>query len=112
DLPRQAARSGVEPRPASVGRGTVWRRHAVAQEPRRRRRGHRRARRVRRAPPGAPRRHVVFADGRAIRAWRPGGAVDAHAELPRKVVTIGLAGPAHLLAVLDDDSTWLVDLAR
>ncbi len=54
---------------------------------------------------------VLFAEGRAIRAWRPNNAVDTHAELPRQVVTIGLAGPAHLLAVLDDDSAWLVDLA-
>jgi hypothetical protein len=53
---------------------------------------------------------VLYADGRAIRAWRPGGAVEPQAELPRRVVTIGLAGPDHLLAILDDDSTWLVDL--
>jgi serine/threonine protein kinase len=53
---------------------------------------------------------VLFADGRAIRAWRPGGAVEPQAELPRRIATIGLAGPDHLLAILDDDSTWLVDL--
>ena len=53
---------------------------------------------------------VLFADGRAVRALRPGGAVEPHAELPRKIVTIGLAGPDHLLAILDDDSTWLVDV--
>jgi serine/threonine protein kinase/WD40 repeat protein len=53
---------------------------------------------------------VMFADGRAVRAWRASGAVELHAELPRKVVTIGLAGPGHLLALLDDDSAWLVDL--
>jgi hypothetical protein len=55
---------------------------------------------------------VMFADGRAIHAWRPGGAVEPHAELPRRAVAIGLAGPGRLLAVLDDDSAWLVDLAE
>jgi hypothetical protein len=55
---------------------------------------------------------VLFADGRTVRAWRTsGGPPQPHAELPRPIVTIGLAGPGHLLAVLDDDSAWLVDLA-
>jgi hypothetical protein len=54
---------------------------------------------------------VLFAEGRVIRAWRPDGRVDKHAELPRDVVTIGRAGPDHLLAVLDDDAPWLVELA-
>jgi serine/threonine protein kinase len=54
---------------------------------------------------------VLFAEDRAIRAWRPSGLVEKHAELPRKIVTIGLAGDGHLLAVLEDDAAWLVDLA-
>ena len=54
---------------------------------------------------------VLFAEGRILRAWRPSGAVDPHVELPRRVVAIGLAGPGHALAVLEDFSTYLVDLA-
>jgi hypothetical protein len=54
---------------------------------------------------------VLFADGRILRAWRPSGAIDPHVELPRPIAAIHLAGPGHVLAVLDDSSTYLVDLA-
>jgi serine/threonine protein kinase len=91
---------------ALFGEGTLWRRNLVtgaeATIPNVRTRVH-----LQLLGDGT----VLFAEGPVIRAWRPDGRVDRHAELPHNVVTIGRAGPGHLLAVLDDDSPWLVDLA-
>jgi hypothetical protein len=54
---------------------------------------------------------VLFAEGRMLRAWRPNGSIDPHAELPRPIIAIGRAGAGHIFAVLADFSTYLVDLA-
>ncbi|MGN6106348.1 MAG: protein kinase domain-containing protein, partial [Kofleriaceae bacterium] len=54
---------------------------------------------------------VWFGQGRVVRAWRPGGSLDNHAELPRPIALLGRAGTGHLLAVLDDGTGHLVELA-
>ncbi len=55
---------------------------------------------------------VLLADKQALRAWRPdAGDLETHAELSRPIHSFGIAGPHHVLAVLENDTAWLVDLA-
>jgi hypothetical protein len=53
---------------------------------------------------------VLFAEGRAIRIWRPGGQVDTQADLPKPPSTIGLAGPDHLIAFVGGGIMYVVEL--
>jgi hypothetical protein len=56
---------------------------------------------------------VLFAEGRTLRAWRPGGAdatIEAHADLPGPAAAIGIAGNGPAIAITGQGATYLVDL--
>jgi Protein kinase domain len=55
---------------------------------------------------------VMFGEGRMLRAWRPDGSVDAHAELPEPAVTLGIAGSAPAIAITNQGATYLVELDK
>jgi hypothetical protein len=53
---------------------------------------------------------VMFGEGRSLRAWRPGGSVDAHAELPGPAIELGIAGAGPAIAITNQGATYLVEL--
>jgi hypothetical protein len=55
---------------------------------------------------------VMFGEGRTLRAWRPDGSIDAHAELPEPAVTLGIAGTAPAIAITNQGATYLVELDK
>ena len=58
----------------------------------------------------APDGTVVFAAGPALRAWRPGGAIDTLGTLALPVVRVALVGAGRALAIAADGSAALIDL--
>ncbi|MCW5803662.1 MAG: protein kinase [Deltaproteobacteria bacterium] len=59
----------------------------------------------------APDGTVLFPEGRTLRAWRSGGALEAFATLPRAILAVGLAGPARAFAFTERDGAFQIDLA-
>jgi hypothetical protein len=53
---------------------------------------------------------VMFGEGRALRAWRPNGTIDAHAELPGAAIELGIAGAGPAIAITNQGATYLVEL--
>jgi hypothetical protein len=53
---------------------------------------------------------VMFGEGRQLRAWRPDGSIDAHAEIPSPVYELGIAGAGPAIAITDQGATYLVEL--
>jgi hypothetical protein len=52
----------------------------------------------------------MFGEGRTLRAWRPNGTVDAHAELPGPAIELGIAGTGPAIAITNQGATYLVEL--
>jgi len=53
---------------------------------------------------------VFFAEGAALRAWRPDGGIDAHAKLAQPIVTLGAVGTGPLVAFTGDGAAYLVEV--
>ena len=53
---------------------------------------------------------VMFGEGRNLRAWRPDGTNDSHAELPGPPIEIGIAGTGPAIAITNQGATYLVEL--
>ena len=52
---------------------------------------------------------VLFAEGRALRAWRD-DRIDAHAELPGPIAALGSAGSGPAIAITKQGATYVVEL--
>ena len=53
---------------------------------------------------------VMFGEGRVLRAWRPDGSIDAHAELPGPAAELGIAGTGPVIAITNQGATYVVEL--
>jgi hypothetical protein len=52
----------------------------------------------------------MFGEGRMLRAWRPDGTIDRHAELPGPPIELGIAGAGPIIAITNQGATYLVEL--
>jgi WD40 repeat protein len=59
----------------------------------------------------APDGTVLFPQGRDLRAWRPGGAIESFAMLPRAILGLGLATSTSAFAFTERDGNFLIDLS-
>ncbi len=53
---------------------------------------------------------VLFGEGRTLRAWRPDGTLEAHAQLPQPIVALGLVGAGPLIAFTRGGTAHLIEL--